>query len=256
MDNNLKQEKLKLWAILFSLLIWQVVAMIVNQRILIVSPIEVFIKLIELAKTPQFFISIFNSFLRIVSGFVLGVVIAVFLAVVSAKFSFIKDLLAPIMLTIKSIPVASFVILSLIWFSSEYLAILISFLMVLPIIYTNVLEGINTTNKQLLEMADVFEMGIVKKIKYIYFFSVFPFFTSAVKVSLGLSWKSGVAAEVIGIPNNSIGEHLFSAKIFLDTSSLLAWTVVIIIISSLFEKLFIKFILYINNKIIKGEDSL
>ncbi len=239
-NKNLTQtEQIKPWAVLLALFLWQVVAMVINQQILIVSPLAVVAKLFEIVPTTDFWGAVAFSFLRIVGGFLGGMVCAIALAIPASYFTFVRNLLAPFMLTIKSIPVASFVILALIWFSSQNLAILISFLMVLPIVYTSVLEGIQHTDKNLLEMAQTFHITFLKKMRYIYFFEVYPFFVSGVKVALGLSWKSGIAAEVIGIPDHSIGENLFNAKIFLDTASLFAWTVVIVLLSVGFEKLFL-----------------
>ncbi len=252
MEGKHKTDKIKLWSVALALVIWQIAAMIIDQSILIVSPIRVFIKLTELVQLPDFWLSVAYSSIRIIGGFVAGMVCAIALAVPASRLSFLRDLLAPFMITIKSIPVASFVILALIWFSSQNLAILISFLMVLPIIYTNVLEGMRNTDESLLEMARVFRMSPLKRIRYIYFFEVYPFFISAIKVALGLSWKSGIAAEVIGIPQNSIGENLFNAKIYLDTSSLLAWTVVIVIVSTLFEKLFLFLVKHLHRFMERG----
>ena len=106
-------------------------------------------------------------------------------------------------------------------------------------IYTNIKDGISSCDKQLLEMAQIFRISPMRKIRYIYISQIMPFFRVACSISLGLCWKSGVAAEVIGIPKNSIGENLYNAKIYLDTPDLFAWTVVIILISLIFEKLFI-----------------
>lgn len=110
--------------------------------------------------------------------------------------------------------------------------------MVLPVVYSNVLQGIKTTDMKLLEMAKVFRVTPVKKALYIYLPHLKPYILSACSVSLGLSWKAGIAAEVIGIPTGSIGEKLYQAKVYLSTPDLFAWTVVIIVISILFEKLF------------------
>ncbi len=251
--NQLTQaEKIKPWAVVLALVIWQIVAVVINQRILIVSPITVVAKLWEIMRTADFWGAVSFSFVRIVGGFLLGLSCGVVLAVAASYFSFVRNFLAPFMLTIKSIPVVSFVILALIWFSSKNLAILISFLMVLPIVYTSTLEGIRHTDKNLLEMAQTFRITKVKKLRYIYFFEVFPFFVSGVKVALGLSWKSGIAAEVIGIPEHSIGENLFNAKIFLDTPSLFAWTIVIVIISALYEKLFLFLLSLLYKRLQRG----
>ena len=135
---------------------------------------------------------------------------------------------------------ASFVILVLIWVSSRNLSVLISFLMVFPVIYTNVLDGISQTDRGLLEMAEVFGIPFGRRLRTIYVSQVLPYFRTGCSLALGLCWKAGVAAEVIGIPQNSIGENLYNAKIYLDTPALFAWTLVIICISVLFEKGFLR----------------
>ena len=109
--------------------------------------------------------------------------------------------------------------------------------MVLPIVYTNVRDGILETDVKLLEMADVFALSPWKRFRFIYVPEVFPYFQSACSVCLGLAFKSGIAAEVIGIPSGSIGEQLYNAKIYLNTPDLFAWTLVIVLLSLLLEKL-------------------
>ena len=162
------------------------------------------------------------------------------LAALSARFRRVEELLAPALLAIKSIPVASFIILALILFSSRNLAVLISFLMVLPVVYANVLEGIRSADRQLLEMGRVFRLPAGRRLRYLYVPQVYPFFEAACGVALGLCWKAGVAAEVIGMPQGSIGERLQQAKIYLDTPDLFAWTLVIVLVSLAFEKLFLR----------------
>ncbi len=109
--------------------------------------------------------------------------------------------------------------------------------MVLPVIYTNVLQGIDGADPKLLEMASVFRMPFFRKVRYIYIPSVLPALVSAASVSLGFCWKSGIAAEVIGLPTGSIGEKLYEAKLYLMTGELFAWTAVIVLVSVVFEKL-------------------
>ncbi|MDD2497182.1 MAG: ABC transporter permease subunit, partial [Desulfitobacteriaceae bacterium] len=108
---------------------------------------------------------------------------------------------------------------------------------VLPIVYTNMLQGIKSTDTKLLEMAELFRVGWFKKMKYIYLPELKPYLISACSVSIGLSWKAGIAAEVIGIPDGSIGEKLYEAKVYLSSGDLFAWTAVIIVVSIAFEKL-------------------
>jgi NitT/TauT family transport system permease protein len=230
-------KKIKLWAVIFWLIIWQLISLHINKEILLVSPIKVIVRLGELSTTLLFWKSILFSLLRISSGFFLATLTGIILALLSAKFKLISELLSPLMITIKSVPVVSFIILALIWFSSKNLAVLISFLMVLPIIYTNTLMGINNLDKDLKEMAKVFKIPTLRRIRYIEAPQIMPFFYSGCEIALGLCWKSGIAAEVIGIPKGSIGERLQQAKVYLDTPDLFAWTVVIVVLSFLFERL-------------------
>ena len=143
------------------------------------------------------------------------------------------------MLFLKAVPVASFVILALIWAGSRNLSVVIAFLVVLPVIYVNTLAGLQSTDRKLLEMAVVFRMPVWRKIRFIYLPALVPYLVSGCRIALGMSWKSGVAAEVIGLPNGSIGDALYRAKITLSTGELFAWTFVIILLSAWFEKLFL-----------------
>lgn len=217
---------------------WQLAAMAVGHDILLVSPVKVAIRLAELVRTWEFWSSILFSSLRIALGFLLATLSGIVLALLSARFSLIRIALEPLVQTIKATPVASIVIVVLIWISSRNLSVVISFMMVFPIMYTNILSGISNTSRELIEMAFIFRLDFKKKLRAIYFPAVLPYFVSASNIALGLSWKSGVAAEVIGIPDGSIGEKLYEAKIFFATADVFAWTVAIILLSVVFEKFF------------------
>ena len=233
------RRTIRAWAVIFWLFLWQAGAMVINQRIILVSPLRVLARLAELAPTPEFWGAIGYSLVRITAGFLLGVAAGTLLAALSARFRRVEELLAPALLAIKSIPVASFIILALILFSSRNLAVLISFLIVLPVLYTNILGGIWAADVQLLEMARVFRIPAARRIRYVYLPQVLPYFRSACDSALGLCWKSGIAAEVIGMPDGSIGEQLQQAKIYLNTPDLFAWTLVIVLVSLVFEKVFL-----------------
>ena len=229
-------KAVRVWAVLFWLLVWQAASMALDKvtyLTLLVSPVQVLARLGQLLLTAEFWGSVAFSLSRIAAGFFL----AAALAALSSRFTAVRELLAPAMLAIKSVPVASFIILALILFSSKNLAALISFLMVLPVLYTNVLTGIQSADPQLMEMAQVFRLSPARRVRYLYLPQVMPYFRSGCTVALGLCWKAGIAAEVIGIPKGSIGEHLQQAKVYLDIPDLFAWTLVIVLASLAFEKL-------------------
>lgn len=229
----------KIAAVAAALLLWQAAAMILDQKLLLVSPITVVGRLVMLIFESGFWKTVFFSFWRIVFGFILALVTGIILAALAGSSRLFEIFMWPYVSVIKAIPVASFIIISLIWLSSRQLSVFISFLMVLPIIYSNVLTGIKTTDKSLLEMAAVYRIPWTWRALYIYVPQIKPFLISACSTALGLCWKSGIAAEVIGIPGGSIGERLYTAKVYLDTGDLFAWTIVIVLISVAFEKLFL-----------------
>ncbi|MGN1002696.1 MAG: ABC transporter permease [Oscillospiraceae bacterium] len=235
-DNKTLQ---KCAAVLLTLALWQAAAMALNQKLLLASPLSVLARLAVIWREPAFFQTVWFSFARIVGGFTLALVLGVLLAMIAGKFPVLEIFFWPMFTAIKSVPVASFIIISLIWLSSAQLSTFISFLMVLPIIYTNVLQGIRSTERQMVEMADLFRVPWTRRLKYIWLPQIRPYLLSACSTSLGMSWKAGVAAEIIGIPDGSIGEMLYHAKAYLNTVDLFAWTVIIVAVSILFEKAFL-----------------
>lgn len=235
---NLRIILRKVFLVLMWLMLWQIISEIVGKELLIASPASVFRSLLQLSIQGSFWTSIWFTFIRISLGFLLGMILGVSLGVLAGKSYVLREIFSVPMVIIKSVPVASFIIIALIWINSKNLSIFISFLMVLPIFYSNTIKGIECVDKQLLQMGYVFKVTFWKKLKFIYVPEVMPYFISAANVALGLCWKAGIAAEVIGIPSGSIGEKLYQAKIFLNTSELFAWTIVIIFISIIFEKTF------------------
>ncbi|WP_227433536.1 MULTISPECIES: ABC transporter permease subunit [unclassified Clostridioides] len=244
-----KISKTHILAIIFWLIVWQISSMIIGQEILLVSPFSSLKRLFELSMKFEFWQSILFSFLKITTGFILAFIIGIISAIIASNKKNFRILIEPLILTIQSIPVASFIILSLIWISSKNLSIFISFLMVLPVVYRNILDGINSISRELNDMAKVFKVSKIKKIRYIYLSEVAPYLRAACSVSLGLCWKSGIAAEIIGMPANSIGENLYKAKVYLNTPDLFAWTIVIIIISICFQKGFLSLIDYLLKRL-------
>lgn len=228
----------KAGAIFIALAFWQITAMVIHQRILLVTPIEVLKRMCTIWQEQGFFSSIWFTFYHITAGYLIGLMLGIILAILASKFHIVETLLWPWMITIKSVPVASFIVICLIWLSVQKLSIFISFLIVLPIVYQNVLEGLRVQDKKMNEMAKVFDLRLGKRIKYIVLPQLRPFLISACSVTCGMAWKAGVAAEIIGIPNGSIGKMLHNAKIYLATDDLLAWTVILVVISVLFEKIF------------------
>ncbi len=225
----------RIFIILFWLLLWHLLSVWVDNAILLVTPMQALEALLGLLFEENFWKTIVMSLCRIGTGFLLGTVLAWILAACSNRFVIVEEILAPVMTLCKAVPVAVFVVLLLIWWGSSFLAVAVCFLIVLPNIYISTLEGIKNTDRKLLEMAEVFELPTKTCFFYIYRPALKSFLHSSLKLSLGMCWKSGVAAEVIGTPEFSIGEQLYMSKIYLNTADVFAWAAVIILLSMAFE---------------------
>ena len=225
----------KMLIIAFWLMVWQIVCLFVDNPIFFAGPLEMIKELVHMAGRRDFIDSVLHSLLRIMGGFCIAFLLACLLASAAYHCKLLEDLLSPFVTFIKSVPVASVVVLLLIWFGAKYLSIYVTFMVVFPNIYLNVLNGLKNTDKDLLEMAEVFRFPFIQKLFYIYCPAVMPYLLSGAVISVGMSFKSGVAAEVIGLPVSSIGEGLYNAKIYLNTAGVFAWTAVIILLSSLVE---------------------
>ena len=232
-------QGLRLWAVLFWLCVWQLGSMALGSELLLVSPLRVLQRLGQLAMTEPFWQSVSFSLMHIAGGFLLSMCAGVVLAALSARFRAVRELLAPLVAVVKAVPVVSFIILALVWLDSRSLSCFIAFLMVFPPVYLGVLEGIRQTDGRLLEMVKVFRVPLGRQVRGIYLPAVLPHFRTAVSLGLGLCWKAGIAAEVIGLPGGSLGERLYSAKVYFQTPDLFAWTAVIVAVSVVFEKLFL-----------------
>lgn len=231
-----KSRILRIAAVIIWLLLWQVVSLFVAQELLLPSPIGVLHRLGELSVTQKFWLSIGNSFLKIVFGFLVGAIVGVIISVIAWRFAFVEIFLQPVLSTVKATPVASFIILALVWIKTSKLSIFISFLVVFPIIYSNMLQGLRSVDRELLEMAKVFRLSRWKKFRFIYLPATTPPFLAAIMSGVGFAWKSGIAAEVLATPANTIGKSIYESKIYLETTDLFAWTLTVIVLSIFLEK--------------------
>lgn len=239
---------------IFWIGVWQTIYLIVGKDILVASPIDVARRIVVLSAHADFWINISNSLLHIMLGFFIAIVLGIVFAAISFRFGFVRDAMSGIVNVIKATPVASFILLALVFIKVSRLSIFTSFLMTFPIIWTNTLEGLGQADGNLLEMAKMFKLSRKIRFVHIYFPSLLPYLVSACKIGIGFAWKSGIAAEVLARPVSTIGKSLYESKIYLETLDLFAWTVVIIILSMALERLFMFLMNVIFGKYYKGTE--
>lgn len=226
----------KAGVIVFWLAVWEALDHLVDNRLLLAGPIRTLQALADQVVQPDFWAICAASFGRIALGFGLALVVGFCLALLSYRSPVVRRFVDPIISLVKTIPMASFIILLLIWVGTQALTVYLAFLIVIPIIYTNVLTGFESANAQMLELARVHRLSAWRTFVYVYRPAFMPFLYSSCKLSLGMSWKAGIMAEVLAVPAMFIGKEMYAARTFLNTPDLLAWTVVVMILSLAFEK--------------------
>lgn len=236
MTSTMVNKIFKKAAILFLwIAVWQFFSLIIAHELLIPSPLNTLRALIKISAEKEFYIAVLSSILRIICGFVLGVTIGFLCGIISVKSKFFKEITTPVLQLIKAVPVASFIILAFFWFQSTYLPIFIVFLMVLPIVWSSVATALENIDEKYIEMGQVFRLSKIKIFYKIKLPIIFPAFLSSSLTALGFAWKSGIAAEVISKPLNSLGGMLEQSKTHLEIAEVFALSIVVALLSLLLE---------------------
>ena len=227
----------------FWLGVWQLGALFMDWRtaghgsLLLPGPLEVAVRLWALMREGPFWQAAGMSLGRIFAGFLLGAALGTLAAAATAAWAPAEWVLSPAVKVVRAVPVASFIVLVLLWApAAGWVPAIVSALMVLPVLWGNVTRGVAETDPALLELARAYRFGRGKTLGLIYIPSVLPYFASGCATALGLAWKAGVAAEVLCLPRLAIGTRLYRAKITLETPDLFAWTVTVVVLSFLLER--------------------
>ena len=223
--------------ILFWVGLWGAVSYYIAKPVLLPSPINVFMHIFELVQHVDFWQITGFTLVRISLGIFSAILVGIVMAIFTTYSRFLNALLSPFRTITKVTPVASFILLVLIWLDRNIVPAVISGLMVLPVVWNNVGAGLRSIDKSFLEMASVYHLSLKTRIKRIILPSITPYLLSAVQTSIGIGWKAGIAAEVLTVPALSIGKMIADSKTYMETLDLFAWTVVVILISLVIEKI-------------------
>ena len=241
-NKRVKSFIFALLSIAFWIIVWDVISNKANSELILPTPKNTLSTFLELTKTSEFWKICLSSVMRIFAGALFGILAGMFLAILSHFFLIVKYLTSPLTTVIKATPVASFIILFLILIGKEHVPFLTSAMISMPIIFSNVFEGFENIDKNLLEVTHVYNFSFAKKCRVLYLPSIKPYFISGIKSCIGLAWKAGIAAEVLCTPDASIGLKIHETRVYLETPYLFAWTGAVIILSLIFERLAVKLI--------------
>ncbi|WP_209512382.1 ABC transporter permease [Sedimentibacter acidaminivorans] len=231
------QSKLKkIFIILFWISIWGIISLIINREIYLPSPYSTLKALYKLLFLQETYTTILFSSYRTVFGFILSCFLGILFGYFCGISRFLYDLFNPLINIMRTVPVMSIIIIALMWFKDTNVPIFVAFLMCFPIVWTNTVMGIKNADTKLLEMCKLYNINKFRIIKSVYFYSALPYIKAGMISALGIGWKVTSAAEVLSLPKYSIGRFLYDSKVYLEIPDLFAWTIIIVMLSFMFEK--------------------
>ncbi|WP_353094138.1 ABC transporter permease subunit [Tissierella praeacuta] len=233
----LKDRRLSIISKAIIVIIWILLSRIVNNEVIFPTLKSIFISLVDIIKNPNFLIIIGYSLLRSFIGFIISLSLAVIIGILSGISKIIYNLMIPIINFLSSVPTMAIIILTLIWLNNEFAPMFVGFIMVFPILYETVLKGILNIDKDIITMAQIYKVDKKTIIKDIYIPSIFISLSNIFSSALGINLKMVIAGEALSQPKYAIGSNLQLQKIYLNTSGVFAWIIIILIIAKIFKSI-------------------
>lgn len=241
-----------LFAVAFWIFVWWAAAKSVGSELLFPPPQRVAAVLWTLVRSKDFYLVTGRSLLNVMTGILAAVLAGVLAAGIGHRIGIFRDLLLPLMTVIKATPVASVIVLFLIFVGAAKVPALITFLIVLPVVWTNLDEGLTRMDPGLSEIAQVYAFSPMRRLRLLVVPSLRPYFLSACRTSLGLAWKAGIAAEILATPRGTIGRMIGDARLYLETEQMFAWTLTVVLLSLMIEYGFVALFRHFDRSEPKG----
>lgn len=215
---------------------WKIAAWYFDSDFIIPHPEKTLLKTLSLFTENQFLFIVGATVLRGLIGFTISLVFGVGVGILAGISPNFNAFLKPLLVTIRSTPVIAIILLALIWLNSSSVPIFIAILTMFPFICTNVIDGITSVDPHLVEMANIYKVTKPTIIKEVYVPAIMPFIISGASSAMGIGWRAIIIGEVLSQPKFGIGTVMHSAQTFLNVDLVIAWTIVAVIISYVFEK--------------------
>ncbi len=226
-----KDKRFKALSLLMLLLTWKALSALVDIEIILPSPESTFGSLYEIVRSPVFWPAVGSTIMRGLKGFCISLALGLVAGLLAGFNTYIFAFLQPLVTGIRSVPTMSIILLALIWFPSNGVAVFVCFLITFPILYTNILEGVKSVDLSLVTMSNLYRVKRWRVIWELYLPGITPYLLAGISTALGLTWKVVVSAEVLSQPQPAIGTEMETAKMYLQTSRVLAWTLIAVVLS-------------------------
>lgn len=234
----IKNNRNRLIGLMFWIILWELLARFIGSSFLLPRPIEVILELKNFLIDKSFYLALVKSFKSIFFAYITGFILAFILSNISYKNELIKTIIELPIKIMRSTPIAAMVLMMAIWIERNYLAYTMAIIATLPLFYETIFSALNNRPKDLLELAYVFKVSKFKIFKMINLTTIKKYLKPVMISASGIAIKSGISGEIIALAQDTLGEEIYYSKLFLKSSELFAYIIIIFIISTLVDNLF------------------
>lgn len=231
-----KFKTYKIGGVFFCLILWELFAQILKAPLIVPPLKEIVTAFVLIIKTQETYVFILSSLIRVFITLAVDSLIAFAFGIISGLNKNIEDFLSAPESILKSSPTIAVLLLALIWFKSNMTPIFVASLIVLPILYRNIVDGVKNIDKNLIEMSYDFNVHFGKRLKSLYLPCIRPFLKNGYVLSTGFAVKVVIMAEVLSQPKYGIGSAFQTAKVQLETASIFAWTGIAVLLAALLQR--------------------
>lgn len=226
------------WAsIIFMLVLWKGLSLYFDSDFILPSPENTLLTTLQLFTDKGFLSAVGLTMVRGIIGFALSFILGLGFGVLAGISSDFNAFLKPILITIRSTPVVAVILLALIWLNPNSVPVFIGFLTMFPFICTNVIDGIRSIDKNVIEMAHFYKIDKIRMVREVYIPAIMPFIISGSSSAMGIGWRAIIIGEVLSQPQYGIGTSMQMAQTFLKVDTVIAWTIIAVLISYIFERI-------------------
>lgn len=222
------------------LLLWSVMAIVVDSQYILPSVADTFLALINLLGDGKFYVAFLFTLLRSIIAFVISFIIAGVFAFIAQKNKRAERVILTVISILRALPTVSIVLLLLFWTNSQVAPVVVTMLVVTPITYTHLKSAFESVDKTAVEAGLVDGADKLQSFLKVEFPQIAPAVYSAIGSGISLNFKLMVAAEVLSATIKSMGNLLNQAKFNFELASMLAMVIVAVAFGIIIEFMFNK----------------
>ncbi len=230
-------KKNSIYAIVAIIVIYVALSLIIQKEYILPNFYDILLSLKNIIFSKSFLIIVFTTIYRTLIGLIISFIVAIVLAFLAYFKKGIRDFLNPIYVMFKTIPNITYIIVALIWLGRNGSAILVSSLVVFPIFYNSLLSALLNIDEELIEVTNLYDISDIYKIKKVYLPLIRNDIITSLSNCCSLGFKVSIMAEILAQVKSGIGKELYFAKANFMMADIFAWTIIIILISTLVDYL-------------------